>query len=284
MTRFRRRNDCCHGNGNQLFVFDELQATIFLRLNEANRLARNIISSFCNLTAAMHKKLFIKYARLNLHTDIDNLRSETEQLMQSGEWLPHLNEKHYTGEWQVLALRSPGGNLKHIVADQMNGSSFIDTALMDQLPSVKKFIAELECPVMSVRLLNLKSGAIIKPHRDLDLCFEKGEARIHIPVFTNEGVEFMLDEERLLMKEGECWYINANLRHSVANHGGTDRIHLVIDCMVNEWLKNIFNEAEKVTIEEQVNVDEIQKVIRELRLQNTATSNKLADQLAEKIR
>jgi len=58
----------------------------------------------------------------------------------------------------------------------------------------------------------------------------------------------------------------------------------VIDCTVNEWLKNIFNEAEKVMIEEQVNVDEIQKVIRELRLQNTAMSNKLADQLAEKIR
>ena len=86
------------------------------------------------------------------------------------------------------------------------------------------------------------------------------------------------------MKEGECWYINANLRHSVANHGGTDRIHLVIDCTVNGWLTNIFNEAEKVMIEEEVNVDEIQKVIRELRLQNTAMSNKLAEQLAEKIR
>ncbi|HYK44135.1 MAG TPA: aspartyl/asparaginyl beta-hydroxylase domain-containing protein [Parafilimonas sp.] len=243
-----------------------------------------IFSSFCNLTAAMHKNFLIKYARLNLRTDFDSLQIETRELIHSNAWLPHVNKKHYTGEWQVLALRSAGGNLKHIVADQMNETAFIDTALMDQLPSVKKFTANLECPVMSVRLLNLKSGAIIKPHRDFDLCFEKGEARIHLPIFTNEAVEFILDEERLLMKEGECWYINANLSHSVANYGRTDRLHLVIDCTVNEWLKNIFNEAEKVMIEEKINVHEIQKVIRELRLQNTTMSNKLADQLAEKIR
>jgi len=36
-------------------------------------------------------------------------------------------------------------------------------------------------------------------------------------------------------------------------------------------------------IEEKVNVHEIEKIIRELRLQNTAMSNKLADKLLEKI-
>jgi hypothetical protein len=39
----------------------------------------------------------------------------------------------------------------------------------------------------------------------------------------------------LKMGGGECWYINANLPHSVSNLGGTDRIHLVMDWVVNDW-------------------------------------------------
>ena len=231
----------------------------------------------------MQKNFLIRYARLNLPVDIENLQSETKELVDSNNWFPHLNERHYTGNWDVLALRSPGGNSKSIAADLMNESDFIDTPLMQRFSSVQKLVGNLYCPVMSVRLLRLKTGAVIKPHRDFDLCFEKGEARIHVPVFTNPDVQFFIEEERLPLKEGESWYINANLTHSVCNHGATDRIHLVIDCTVNEWLKDIFAQAEKVMIEEKVNVTEIQKIIHELRLQNTAMSNKLADKLLEKI-
>ena len=232
----------------------------------------------------MPKNFLIKYARLNLPVDIETLQSETRELMDSNHWFPHLNQRHYTGNWNVLSLRSPGGNSKTIAAELMNESDFIDTPLMQQFPSVYKLIAGFQCPVMSVRLLNLKAGAIIKPHRDFDLCFEKGEARIHVPVFTNPGVQFFIEEEQLPFKEGESWYINANLTHSVCNHGTTDRIHLVIDCTVNEWLKEIFDQGEKVVFEEKINLNEILKVIRELRLQNTEISNKLADKLLEKIK
>ena len=46
------------------------------------------------------------------------------------------------------------------------------------------------------------------------------------------------------MKEGECWYLDLSLPHWVENHGKTDRIHLVIDCLVNDWLRElILNEA-----------------------------------------
>ena len=135
---------------------------------------------------------------------------------------------------------------------------------------------------MSVRLLNLKSGAMIKSHRDLNLCFEKGEARIHIPVFTNPQVEFFIEEERINMKESESWYINANNFHRVSNLGLTDRIHLVFDCIVNDWLKNIFNQGEKVYSEEKPVEGEMQKIINELRLQNTSVSNRLADELVQK--
>ena len=44
------------------------------------------------------------------------------------------------------------------------------------------------------------------------------------------------------MKEGECWYLNLSLKHRVNNFGDTSRIHLVIDCKVNDWIKNLLNE------------------------------------------
>ena len=42
------------------------------------------------------------------------------------------------------------------------------------------------------------------------------------------------------MLEGEAWYLNFNLKHSVRNHGVSERIHLVIDCIANDWLRSFF--------------------------------------------
>jgi hypothetical protein len=50
----------------------------------------------------------------------------------------------------------------------------------------------------------------------------------------------MLGGQRVVMNEGECWYNDFNLPHSVANHGTTDRVHLVIDCVLNDWLRALF--------------------------------------------
>lgn len=186
----------------------------------------------------------IRYAKLNLSIDITSLRKQVAAL--SHPWSPHFNTKHYEGEWTVLSLRVPGGNSHQIVPDLMHNKAFMDTPLMADCPAVKMLLNAMHCPILSVRLLNLKIGASIKPHRDHELAFEKGEARLHFPVFTNEAVEFYIEDELLRMNEGECWYINANLTHRVANNGSADRIHLVIDCEVNDWLEELFGQAEKI--------------------------------------
>ena len=80
-------------------------------------------------------------------------------------------------------------------------------------------------------------GAEIKEHCDDHLDMMEGEARLHVPIQTHENLEFYLDKKRVRMQEGECWYLNFNLLHSVKNPGPVDRIHLVIDCVTNNWLK-----------------------------------------------
>ena len=126
---------------------------------------------------------------------------------------------------------------------------------------------------MSARLLNLRCGAVIKPHRDAELAFEHGVARIHVPVFTNPDVEFVIEDQRIVMEAGSCWYINANLLHRVANRGDADRIHLVVDCGVDDWLRERFAVA-PVSCSEEVRPDprEVRERIRLLRAMNTPTS------------
>ena len=42
------------------------------------------------------------------------------------------------------------------------------------------------------------------------------------------------------MQAGSAWYANINLPHSVQNKGKNDRIHLVIDCLRNDWSDKLF--------------------------------------------
>jgi hypothetical protein len=88
-------------------------------------------------------------------------------------------------------------------------------------------------------VLRLGAAARIREHRDYDLGYEEGQVRLHVRIVTGPEVDFFLDAHRLEMNEGECWYLDLSLPHWVENRGATDRIHLVIDCELNEWLRNL---------------------------------------------
>lgn len=223
----------------------------------------------------------VRYAKLPLHFDAAATQNELKKARH--EWQAHFNTMHYDGEWNVLALRSPSGDAKNIVPELMGKDGYHDTGYMASFPSVQRLLQQLHCPVMSVRFLNLKAGAVIKQHRDNELAFEKGEARLHFPVFTNSGVEFYIEDDRIVLGEGDCWYINANLPHRVSNRGSTNRIHLVVDCEVNDWLKETILSSPEISHGKDTFATDLTLVIREFRRQNTAISNQLADELERKL-
>jgi hypothetical protein len=225
----------------------------------------------------------VRYAKLPLSFDVKAMQSELSAACK--DWRPHLNTYHYSGSWTVLPLRSPGGDDENIVPDLIGKhNEYLDTLFMGQFPSVKTLVSILCCPVMSVRFLNLQAGAVIKEHRDNELAFEKGEARLHFPVFTNADIEFYCENERIILGEGECWYLNANLPHRVTNNSNKDRIHLVIDCKVNHWLKDVIGSSDKIAFKKEEVDDNLLNLIKHLRYQNTEASNKYADELDEKVK
>jgi quercetin dioxygenase-like cupin family protein len=225
----------------------------------------------------------ICFSKLNLNINIHSLQKELNDLLNGNKWMPHYNTADYAGNWHVLPLRTPDGKAENPFADLFSHRNFKDTALLNKLPETTRFLAELECEKLSVRLLNLSTGSVIKAHRDLELSFEHGEARLHVPIFTNPKVEFYVDEDRIVMNEGDCWYINANRKHRVANHGTTDRIHLVIDCVVNDWLTKQITTGIKKTVFLKKDPDTTQQVIESLRMANTTHSNHLANQMEKEL-
>jgi hypothetical protein len=104
-------------------------------------------------------------------------------------------------------------------------------------------LAAFACPLQAVRLMRLAPGSVIKEHHDHDLSFEQGMVRIHIPVVTNERVDFRLNGARVAMPAGSSWYLRLSDPHSVANRGADDRVHLVIDAGVNDWVAALFERA-----------------------------------------
>ena len=159
--------------------------------------------------------------------------------VSAADWVAHFNQGYFEGQWTGVALRSVGGLSHKLYPDPNAKGSFADTIILERCPNVRAVLTSFQCPLRSVRFLKLAPGSMIKEHRDYDLGFAEGQLRVHIPICTNPDVDFFIDAHRIDMKEGECWYLDLSLPHWVENRGSTDRVHLVIDCELNEWLRDI---------------------------------------------
>jgi hypothetical protein len=163
--------------------------------------------------------------------------------IEATAWVHHYNQAIYEGDWSGVALRSVGGKAMQLYPDPTATDAFADTELLKQCSYFPAVLATFQCPLTAVRLLRLKAGSSIREHRDYRLGYEDGEVRLHVPVVTNPNVRFFLAGERVQMESGECWYLNVNLPHRVDNQSTTDRVHLVIDCVVNDWVSQFFTEV-----------------------------------------
>lgn len=223
----------------------------------------------------------IKYLRLPFLFDATVMQQEVADL-EFANWQLHYQKLHYDGDWSAIPLRSVDGIADNIIIAPQENAIYKDTALLDKCLYIKEILQQFNCPLHAVRLLKLNSGAVIKEHKDHELYFEKGEIRLHIPITTHPDVEFYLDKETVQLKEGECWYMNFNLPHSIINNSPIDRIHLVIDAVVNDWVKEQFALPGilKKEIEEPVYDNTSKKlIIAQLRSMNTETGNRLADEM-----
>jgi hypothetical protein len=177
-----------------------------------------------------------------------------------GEWIEHRLRNNYDGGWDIVPLRAAAGEthpLRLIYADPA-AAHFADTPWLDRLPAFRAALARFECPLRSVRLMRLTAGSTIREHVD-DLDAEVGNLRLHVPVTTSPGVEFRLGGRRVEMAPGSVWYLRLSDPHSVHNRGTTDRIHLILDATVNDWLAGMLREGNSLPEENLGTATEFQR-------------------------
>jgi len=203
-------------------------------------------------------------------------------LCNTFNWINHFNQNDYSGNWKSISLRSATGSETDIYSHP-DVTGFSNTPALKQCGYFQSVINLFECKKETVRLLSLAPGSAIKEHTDVQAGYEYDFFRIHIPVTTNEHVSFIVDGSEVPMKEGECWYANFHLPHSISNKGETDRVHLIIDCKRNEWSDSVFKQSgydfeyEKKVLD--YDLETKKRMIEELAHLKTPA----ADQLIEKL-
>lgn len=88
--------------------------------------------------------------------------------------------------------------------------------------------AGLEGYFARVILVRMNPESSIGGHVDNGFSLSRAH-RIHLPIKTNDGVEFSVGESTRGLPEGELWEINNRRLHSVVNQSQKPRIHLILD-------------------------------------------------------
>ena len=188
----------------------------------------------------------------------------TEDLSSAAEFLDDLDftkvKTKYTkgNDWTAISLYGYGSKITDILKPGVLKSSVnIDeqlqlTSLHEATPlnPVFKILENLPCKYERVRFMKLEAGKVIGKHSDKidkDLGFDDGQImRIHVPIRTNDDVVFSLYESprakvayEYNLKTGHYYYMDVTKPHAVRNMSEVDRIHLVVDCYVNDSLRTM---------------------------------------------
>jgi hypothetical protein len=112
-----------------------------------------------------------------------------------------------------------------------------------EMKPILDILKTIPCRMERVRFMKLEAGKIINKHTDKidkDLGIEDGKiTRIHMPVRTNDLVTFSIWDDNKFKQDykletGKFYYTDVRKPHAVENLSDTDRIHLVMDCYINE--------------------------------------------------
>ncbi len=116
------------------------------------------------------------------------------------------------------------------------------TPLLKKLPSLHNFLKESGFKIMGSRLLRLDPGTFLHEHRDFVYLEDVPRYRLHMPLVTNDQAFITSPGLNVHFKKGYLWKLDPKSTiHSACNFGPTPRIHLMLDCYVEEKLQSLLD-------------------------------------------
>ncbi len=183
--------------------------------------------------------------KLPFSFDVAKMKKEVEAL--------NLNNFIY---YNVVPLRAPAHQVDTSLPfpppadDYADGSwtDWLDTPELKASPYLTGVVDTFRqhTKVTLVRAIRLAAGNVVEEHTDptLGLQVPKSVIRLTVPIISDEGVEFYLNNQIVPMKPGECWYMRLSDPHRVVNNSPADRINLTIDMIPNDWVRSVIAKQE----------------------------------------
>ena len=169
---------------------------------------------------------------------------EALQRIPADAWQRHFNSAYYQGDWSGVALIC-AEDAPLPLAPGIGAP--LRSAWWQDEPAWHEVLGNFQSSLRSARLLRLGPGSTIHEHCDHDLGQPGSDLRLHIPLLSPPGVAFLLDGLQVPMQPGECWFLDLSRPHRVNNSSGLPRIHLVLDCLPQEWLLQAIAQGQATT-------------------------------------
>ncbi|WP_210642305.1 aspartyl/asparaginyl beta-hydroxylase domain-containing protein [Pseudomonas sp. Tri1] len=173
------------------------------------------------------------YSRLPVTVDLPVLLQALAAI-EDERWQGHFNSAFYSGDWSGVALISAADALTELSPGR---GQPVTRAPWSDDRRWREALRDCSLEIVSARLLRLGPGGCIHEHRDYDLGGPNADLRLHIPLLSPPQVDFWLDNLRIPMAAGECWFLDLSRPHRVDNRSAESRIHLVLDCRPGPWLE-----------------------------------------------
>jgi hypothetical protein len=168
--------------------------------------------------------------------DADRIVAETEKVVTQFGLLGHARSKVWQGS--AIGLISHEGNPHEL---RWLPGKYIKTPALTSAPYLESIIDSFQCDKQRVRLMALQPGKNIYWHYDRSESIDTSvNARLHIPIITNPGVQFQICHEDQVWRPGELWYGDFSFPHRLRNGGRAERIHLVMDFKVSDYVTSLF--------------------------------------------
>jgi aspartyl/asparaginyl beta-hydroxylase len=169
--------------------------------------------------------------------DADQIVAETKKVITEIGLDRHFGEYH-DGGWSSIGLISHEGNPHEL---RRLPGKYVKTPALTLAPYLESIIDNFQCDKERVRIMALQPGKNIHWHYDPTESIDAGDnARLHIPIITNPGVQLQICHEDLIWRPGELWYGDFSFPHRLRNKGRAERIHLVLDLKVSDYVTSLF--------------------------------------------
>jgi len=139
---------------------------------------------------------------------------------------------------KVTTLLNPTGEQENF--DYRDCPNPVQTPLLEKLPTLADFIAGSGLQIMGVRLLCLEPGTFLHEHRDFVYLEEIQRYRLHLPLITNDQAFITSPGTNVHFERGYLWKLDPKQTiHSACNFGSQRRVHMILDCYVNDTLAEL---------------------------------------------